>query len=258
MQKKKAIIFIILAVAVSGLSVAGSLTGWFNKAEVVNELPGAKEEYQRIYDRIKNDTSLNLEAAINLYDGEAPSAIMETTTCRYIKRQNKYYSQFSYLQTFCNGNLMVQLDTVNKVVVVSPVKGEKKRNKRFMEPTIDMLFNEQADFRITGKVTQKNDNEREISCQSDFNPEIRSFDITYDPVTYQVKRATIQWWKEGSMTEQPAANKVWISHIDYRQMPPATINIDEEISKIITIKKDQIEPAVGYQDYQLHVSNPEQ
>ncbi|THU40045.1 hypothetical protein FAM09_09165 [Niastella caeni] len=259
MQKKKAIIFLILAVAVSGLSIAGNLAGWFANANVDNELPGAKEEYQRICDRIKNDSSISLDASITLYDGEAPDEIKEQTTCRYIRRQDKYYSQFSYLQVFCNGKLVVQLDTVNQVIVVSPVATEHKRVKGPMRQlTFDMLFNEQADFRIAGKVIQKNDNEREISCQSDFNPEIKTFDITYDPATYQVKRATIQWWKEGVAAETAAASQVWISHIDYRQLPAVNMDIEEEISKIITIKKDQIEPALKYQDYQLHVSNPEQ
>jgi hypothetical protein len=258
MLKKKAMIFVLLVVVISGLSVAGTFTGWFTNTKVVNELPGVKEEYQRIADRIKKDTSVSLEATITLYDGEDPETIKEKTTCRYIKRLDKYYSQFSYLQTFCNGRLIVQLDTVNQVIMVSPVNGERKKNRRSQEPTVDMLFNDQADFRITGKVNQKNNNEREISCQSDFNPEIRSFDITYDPVTYQVKKATIQWWKEGALAATADSNAVWISHIDYRQTPAGTIDIDEEISKIITIKRDQIEPAVKYQDYQLHVSNPEQ
>jgi hypothetical protein len=258
MQKKKVIIFIVLVAAISGLSVAGTLSGWFTNSPVVDELPGAKEEYQRIYDRINKDTSMDLEAVVTLYDGDDPATIKEKTTCRYIRRQQKYYSQFSYLQTYCNGNRVVQLDTVNQVIIVSSVGPGRKKNKRTLQPTFDMLFNEQADFRITGKVTKKNNNEREITCQSDFNPEIRSFDITYDPVSYQVKRATIQWWKEGATGETATGNPVWISHIDYKSLPAVNINIDEEISKIITIKKDQIEPAVKYQNYQLHVSNPEQ
>jgi hypothetical protein len=258
MQKKKIIILLIVLVTITGLAIAGTRAGWFTNSISVNELPGAKEEYQRICDRIKNDTSINLEATIILYDGEDTATIKEKTTCRYIKKQDKYYSQFSYLQTFCNGRLIVQLDTVNQVIVVSQVQLERKRNKRAMQPTFDMLFSEQADFRITGKVTQRNDMEREITCQSDFNPEMKSFDIIYDPVTYQVKRAKIQWWKEGAIAETAADNQVWLTHIDYQPMPVVTINIEEEISKIITIKKDQIEPALKYQDYQLHVSNPEQ
>ncbi len=259
MQRKKAIVFIILAVAISGLSVAGGLSGWFTNVNVKNELPTAKEEYQRIYDRIKNDSSMNLEATVTLYDGEVPAEIKEQTICRFIKKWDKYYSQFSYLQTYCNENWIVQLDTVNQVIIVSPVAPNRKKVKGpLMQPSFDVLFNEQADFRITGNVTQKNDKERELSCQSDFNPEVRSFDITYDPATYLVNRATIQWWKEGVMPETATASQVWISHIEYRQMPGVNIDIDEEISKIITIQKDKIEPTLKFQDYQLHISNPEQ
>ena len=79
MQRKKAIIFIILVVAISGLSVAGSLSGWFSNVNVKDELPTAKEEYQRIYERIKNDSSMNLEATVTLYDGEVPAEIKEQT-----------------------------------------------------------------------------------------------------------------------------------------------------------------------------------
>lgn len=201
---------------------------------------------------------MNLEAVITLYDGDDPATEKEKTTCRYIKRQEKYYSQFSYLQTWCNGSMVVQLDTVNQVIVVAPIIAGWKTNKKMQQPTIDMLFNEQAGFSITGKVTEKNNNERVISCQSDFNPEIRSYDITYDPASYKIKGATIQWWKEGATPGTASGNPVWISQIDYQPAPAVNMNIEEEISKIITIKKDQIEPAVKYEHYQLHISNPEQ
>jgi hypothetical protein len=128
-----------------------------------------------------------------------------------------------------------------------------------MKPSLDMLFDEKAEFKIAGKVIQSNDHERTISFQDDFRPEIRSYELTYDPATYRVKGAKIEWWKDGGAIRVTVdTSRVWISHIDYRLLPPADININEEINKIIIIKKDQIQPALQFQDYQLHVANPEQ
>jgi len=260
MQKRKIIVLIIiLVVTLSGLAIAGSKAGWFTRSIAVNELPDAKEECKRIFDRVKNDTNVNMGGTITLYDGEKTSEIKEKATFRFIRKQEQFYSQLSFLQTFCNGKLVVQLDTVNQVIVVADANQEKGNRKGAMQPSLDELFNEKADFNITGKVTQGNNNDRTISFQSDFNPEIKSCELTYDPTTYQVKRAVIHWWKDGgAMIETAALDRVWISHIDYQPLPVADINIDEEINKIITIKKDQISPALKYQDYQMHVSNPEQ
>ena len=260
MQKRKIIVLIIIGlVTLSGAAVAGSWAGWFSTSVVKNELPDAKEEFKRICDRMKGDTNVNIGGAITLYDGEKPTEIKEKTSYRYLRKQEQFFSQLSFLQTYCNGNLAIQLDTVNQVIVVSNVSSGKRKGKGVMQPSMDMLFDEKADFKITGKVTQNENNERTISFQSDFNPEVKSYALTYDPVTYRVSRAVVQWWKDGgAIKETVTPNQVWISHIDYQQLPAADMNINEEINKIITIKKDQIEPALKYQDYQLHVSNPEQ
>jgi hypothetical protein len=128
-----------------------------------------------------------------------------------------------------------------------------------MQPSFDVLFNENAEFKITGKVTQNDKSERTIVLQDDFRPEIKSYEITYDPVTYQVKSVVIRWWKDGgTVMERTGESQVWVSKIEYQQQSETDINISEEINKIITIKKDQVQPALKYQDYQLHVINPEQ
>jgi hypothetical protein len=259
MQKRKILLIIVMVVTVSGLALAGSKAGWFTKSITVNELPDAKDEYKRIFDHIKNDTCVNMEGVITLYDGEKPSEIKEKTAFRFMRIQEEFYSQLSFLQTFCNGKLVVQLDTVNQVIVIADAGKREVNGKGRMQPSLDQLFNENADFKITGEVREGNNNERIISFESDFNPEIKSCALTYDPATYLVKRAVIQWWKDGgTMVEAADSNRVWISHIDYQRQPASAINIDEEINKIITIKKDQIEPALKYHDYQMHVSNPEQ
>jgi hypothetical protein len=258
MLKRKIIILIVmLVVAVSGLAIAGSNAGWFTYSTGAADLPDAKSELKKISDLVINDTSISLSGTIKLYDGEKPSEIKEKTIYRFIKRQEQFYTQLSYLQTFCNGKLVVQLDTVNQVIIVSNA-GQAKKSKRAMLPSLDVLFNENADFKITGKVSQDNNN-RTITFQSDFNPEMKSCALTYDPATYQVKHAEILWWKDGgAFVERSAENSVWISKIDYQQQSGIDININEEINKIIIVKKDQIEPALKYQAYQMHVSNPEQ
>jgi hypothetical protein len=246
-------------VVLSGVALAGSRAGWFNTSVTVNELPEAKEEFKHICDRMKSDMNVNLTGTITLYDGEKPAEQKEKTTYRYIRKEEKFFSQLSYLQTFCNGGMTVQLDTIDQVIVVSNISTGKRKKKGMMQLAPDMLFDEKADFRIMGNVSQTIDDERIIALQSDFNPEIKSTALTYDPITYQIKHAVIKWWKDGgALKETINPNQIWISHIDYQWLPATDMNIDEEINKIITINKGQIEPALKYQNYQLHISNPEQ
>jgi len=259
MQKRKIIILIIGVVILSGVAIAGTRAGWFNTPVINNELPDAKDEFERISDRMKADTSLNLAGTITLYDGEKPAEVKEKATCRYIRKGYQFYSQLGYLQTFSDGKLIVQLDTVNQMIAVAKVATGKRERKRMMQPSLDMLFDENADFGIIGKVTQTNEHERTIVLQSDFNPEVKSYALTYDPATYRVSGAVIQWWKDGgAIKETMASNKVWISHIDYQQSPASDLDIHEAINNIITINKDGVAPALLYQAYQLQVTNPEQ
>ena len=196
---------------------------------------------------------------ITLYDGENSSAVKERSMYRFIKQQDQFYSQLSYMQSYCNGEIVVQLDTVDHVIIVADATKETGKMKRAMQPSPDVLFNEKADFKITGRVTQSNESERTILLQDDFRPEIKSYELTYDPGTYRVKNVVIKWWKDGgTIMERTDENQVWVSKIEYQQQPETVVNISEEINKIITINKDQVQPASKYQDYQLHVINPEQ
>jgi len=61
---------------------------------------------------------MELAGTIRVYDGENKYALKEEKTYHYIRAGRQYYSQLSYLQIFCNGEILLQLDTVNKVVSV--------------------------------------------------------------------------------------------------------------------------------------------
>ena len=260
MHKRKVIILTAaMIMLVSGIAIAGSWGSWFTTSKKLEELPDVKDEYKKIMDQYINGTIINIGGIITLYDGEKNSAIKEQSAYRFIKQQDQFYTQLSYMQSFCNGKIVVQLDTVDHVIVVADAKKEMSKMKKAMQPSFDVLFNENADFKITGKITQNDKTERTIVFQDDFRPGIKSYELTYDPVTYKVKHAAIKWWKDGgTVMERTDESQVWVSKIEYQQQPEAGINISEEINKIITIKKDQVQPALKYQDYQLHVINPEQ
>lgn len=262
MNTKKKIIFVLTAglLMITGLAIAGSWSGWFVRAtEERSDLPDPKEEFSRLYQRYTKDTVMALGGTITLYDGENKGTVKEKTTFRFVKQHDQFYSQFSYLESVCNGTMLVQLDTVNQVIMVSDNLAEMTGNGGPAQPSFDALFSEKADFKITGKVTQdKTSNDRTMSFKSDFNPEIKSYSVTYDPATYRIKHAVIQWWKDAMVTDTTAGNRVWISHIDYQPLPVNDFNANELINKIITIKNDQVEPALKYQGYQVHITNPQQ
>ena len=59
--------------------------------------------------------------------------------------------------------------------------------ERFMHDT--------SGFKINASISEKNQ-ERVLTIVSELNPEIKSSMIYYDPVTYRIKKAEIEWWKD--------------------------------------------------------------
>ena len=83
----------------------------------------AEEEYKKItatfFDK---NTNQHIEGEITLYDGENTSKEKEKSSFVFINYGQTFYSRLGYLQTFSNGNFVVQLDTVNKYLVILKAK----------------------------------------------------------------------------------------------------------------------------------------
>ncbi len=248
---------VLLAIGVL-ITMAGNNADWFGKEEHVVQ-PNARAEFQQLCARyLQHDTVLNLGGNIRLYDGEDRRQVKEQSSFELIKQGNGMYTRLSHLQTFANEQLMVQLDTVNRIMVIAEAMENQTRNGSSLQQSVDLLFSDTAAFRLVGEVTG-NELERTLSFKSDFNPEIRQYRISYDAKTYQLKNATIEWWKDAMVSDSTNANRVWVTQIDYRYRQTAGRGVNDMMREVVALRGKEVIPTDKYKDYEVHIAfNQEQ
>jgi hypothetical protein len=260
--KKKIIILVLLTATVSMLAIAGKLIvdnkGGHPRTDAP-ALPSAKEEYARLMQRIMSPgSSLHMEGDINLYDGAHPDVVKEKSSFVCVQEGRNAYSRMSCQETFFNGKFLVQLDSLHKLLFITPVSDSAQNQPAFSDPLslANRLFSDTASFKVSGTVTG-DDRLRHITITSDFNPEIQNFTVNYSPSDYSMKSAEIRFYKSGRREDVPGSDStnVWISRINYRESRMKDPDVNSMISRIFTIDKDQIVPAVAYRDYKIVVNN---
>jgi len=213
--------------------------------------PSATSEYQRLLQRYRLtiDSLGSVAGTIRIYDKERGNAIKETRSFRYIRSGKGYYMQLSYMQTFCDGEWVVQLDTVNRQISVG------KASPDAVSPMLpaEAIFTDTAHFRTTGEVSEDVGG-RQLRVVSDIDPAIRSSTLFYDTVGYQLRRADIEWWKSGVIPDGKS-DKIWLMKIEYSYPQNKNMAVHERIKNIVAIRDGQITAAPAYRDYSLNVNN---
>ena len=231
-------------------AIAGRNPHWFHNPGAIS-LPDAKEELNKLYTAyIKKDAALDIKGSIRLYDEEHDNTLKEENSFRIIKQDSQIYTRLSYIQTFVRGELAVELDTVNRTILVSkldPAASTAIANHALM---LGQWFSDTARFKMTGSVTASS-NTRTLRLQTEMNPEIRSCSITYDTVSYRVRQAEIEWWKQGQIADTSAVHRTWLARIDYVYLPFSGLDSSQRIDHVIRIS-GQIIPALEYKDYKIH------
>lgn len=253
MQKKRAIIVTLILTSAIAIGFALSDKSPFRnslKWNEVTKLPEAKEEYKKLVDHYFNkDSIISLSGYIHLFDAAAPGIEKEKAGFSFYKKGLKFYSQLSYQKTWCDGSLIVLLDSFNRKLIVSKVT-DTNLLKQAVLP-FDKLFSDTAAFQITATVSEKN-NLRQLQIKSDLNPQVNSYSIVYDPTTYDIKYSEITWWKSGTQLDSINNKNLWITRIDY-QIGNRDIDINNAIKKLIVIKKDSIYPSADFKDYDFKI-----
>jgi len=251
---KKIIFSCVLLLILAGLFAAGSNKGWWKAASAGPDgsLPEARQEYLRVLQQYKDrDTSIDLAGTIHIYDGEQNNVMKEQSGFRMIRQGRQYYMQLSYLQTFCDGIVTVQLDTVGRTITFSNPVGDTAKEKGIF----DLIFTDTAGFTISGSVSPQGA-DRTLHLKSDFNPGIQSFSLTYDTASYRLSKAEIVWWKNSSpQEEEDGSDKVWLTKIDYHYQPFHGLDLAEMVRKIVNVKDGHVVPTEHYKDYQLKISS---
>ncbi|HSC38899.1 MAG TPA: hypothetical protein VLD19_13550 [Chitinophagaceae bacterium] len=260
-SKKKITGLVVAAIGISVLAWAGKQVA--DKYAHQNDkrasgivLPAAKDEYTRLVQQFMHpDTVSIVTGTIRLFDGEHPESLKEKSDFIFARKGRSYYSKMSFMEIACNGKWLVQVDSLNKVLMIAGIHDSLQAMPLppDMGGMVNKWFADTASFKVTGQVTG-DDKERAITVRSDFNPEIQYFTLHYSPADYTVKAAEIRFWKN-KMPEPDSSgrNKVWISKIEYRTDGLPDLDINNRMSRIFSVKKGKVEPAAPYRDYQVMV-----
>ena len=217
-------------------------------------LPSAAEEYKRIMARYMGaDSDINLSGTIRIYDGENKFSLKEERSFHYSRWGNQFYARLSRLQTFCNGKVVLQLDTLKKIVIVNKASaGRSSIATSGMQP-FDRLFSDTVQFRLSGEVSEQGA-VRTLRIVSDFSPEMRSFSLIYDTASYRLIRAEVEFWKRGTLPGDQTADRIWLAKIEYHYGAPTVLDMDNPIRQVIVPEDNSVKLRDAYKDYQLNTN----
>lgn len=259
---KKIAGLVLSAIGISVLALAGKQVvdtyGKKNSPKVNHTaFPPARDEYAKLVEKFLHpDSASAVSGTISLYDGEHPGVLKEKTDFISVRNGQQYYSKMSFVEVACNGRWFMQVDSLHKLLMVAGVLERLPSVPPMpsMGGVMDKLFSDTASFRVSGTVSG-DDLERSITLHSDFNPEIQSFTFLYSPADYSIKGAEIRFWKSRlpEADTAGAAAKVWISKIAYNRGRPASVDINSEMSRIFSVKRNRVVPAAAYRDYSIMV-----
>jgi len=255
MTMRTFLLFFLLELALAGVTAAGLVNHWWRKPvnAAGKELPAAAGEYERIIRRYSTkDTAMDIIGTIRIYDGGGNGPIKEKNSFEAVRYGTKYYWQLSFMRGYCDGNLILMVDTVHRRLQVSkmPVSGSSGGQGAGVSSNLmpGTLFSDTAQFKLTGMVEAQEGAGRILTIHSDFNPAVRVSRIYYDTVSYRLIHSEIEWWKDRSGRDT-AAGKIWFAKVDYTYQPRKERDIGKEMWSCITSEKDGIKAAGQYAGY---------
>jgi len=252
MKKKTILLFFISVAGLFLLALAGSAILKTAGAPPVPFLPPAKDEYSRLMKNYFTDSVLYSSGTIKLFDGSNMNIVKEESGFVFYKEGNNYYSQLSSQQNFSDGVRIIQLDTVNHILLVTNQKdGNLASANTFL--SLDHLFSDTASPGLSGEVFE-NGNYRDLILHGGFSPGIKQYTITYDPKNYIIRETTIEWIKDVNSGDSSIHNE-WVAKVSVDAPSKRTIDISSLMKKIIEINNNNVVPAAAYSSYRFHFIN---
>ena len=243
--KKIKMPLVALLVAVSLATTAG-IGKWLHKSEPPVPAEDGKVVFRKLYAKLADfNADLNISGSITLYDGEA---IKEKTSFEVLKQKYRVYHRFDHIKQIGNENISVQLDTVNKYLWISkPDKEMLRKQRKGMLPFSDLMA-DSSFFKITSLPGDR----PAIEIFNDYQPEIKSCVLIYDPQGYTIQQAIIQWWKQPGSAEN---REYFKTETDYQYNTAASVNIDELLESIVTVSRKKVEVNPAYAAYRLELAD---
>lgn len=255
-MKKKLIIPVAIVLLMSGLFAVARNYHWFGINERgIADLPGAKDELRKLYSRYGNPAAtFTIAGTMRLFDKEDDNKLKEQMSFGYSKQGLQCYMWMGSQQTYMTDKLVLQLDTVHKYIVISPISTDATPLSASGVLPFEKYMEDTSAFKIKAVVSEKN-KERSIEIISELDPEVKLSTIYYDPGTYAIRRAEIEWWKEPMIEDsKEGRKKVWLTTIEYNYPASAQVPVAERVKNIVVEKNGKYEPVPRFSDYQVQSS----
>lgn len=259
MTRKTILLLSLLLFALAGVIAAAAGGQLFRVAVLgrpgIGSLPAASAEYGRIYEQfLARDSAMDISGTVRIYDQERSGVLKEEKPFHFCRAGRQYFSQLSYLRTYCDGELVLVVDTVHGQMNVTRAPAHARDVAAAGMP-IEALFSDTARFRFSGQVEQEGVG-RVLSLRCNSSPGIRVCRIYYDTTSYRLQRMEIEWWKDQSGIDT-AAGRIWLSKIEYVYRRRETSEPGKELWRYICIGPDNtIKPAAAYSGYQVQMNIP--
>jgi hypothetical protein len=253
MTIKTFMLFFLLLLALAGVTAAGLVNHWWGKPlnVQVRELPAAADEYARIINRYSTmDTAMDISGTIQIYDGEKDGSLKEKNSFEAVHYGRKYYWQLSYMRTYCDGNLILMVDTVHRRLQVSKLRTSGSSGfPAGLAVTLGSLFNDTSSFKLTGEVEEQGPG-RILTIHSDFAPAVRVCRLYYDTASYRLSHSEIECWKDRS-GKDTTTGKIWLAKVEYNYRPCKERDIGKEMWSYIAREKNVIKATGQYVGYSV-------
>jgi hypothetical protein len=249
MKKRRIILIVIVLLGLTGFYAIARSNDWFGGSG--GPAIDAKEELRKLYALYsRQDTQLHIDGVIRLYDKEEKDALKETTPFSYHRSGRQSYSHLGYLFYFMDDSLMVQLDTMSRVITVSKISQQEQPTMQTGLP-FERFMHDSSTFRITATVEEEGAL-RKMTLTNDLDPNVKSSVIYYDPSTYVVKKAEIAWWKQAMVySKEDAEKKIWLAVMEYDHSADGGAGVKDRISEVIGWKDGRPVATKRYAGYQL-------
>ncbi len=258
MTSKTILLSTFLLLVIVGVIVAATGRSWWRRSaaaapapEEAAILPASASEYGKLIRQFRlADSTLEVSGTIRIYDEEKRGDLQETKTFRSFSKGEQYYSQLSYMRTYCDGSLVLAVDSVHRQMTVSKVTPGSGATPGGM--ALDGLFSDTATFRLSGEIRDVR-GERVMSMRNDYQPGIRECRMYYDTMSYRLHRAEIEWWKDRTGRDR-TAGRIWLARVDYVYHSPGPEDIAESMRQYIRLGPDGVRPTDAYAGYGIKVN----
>jgi hypothetical protein len=242
------LIFLTATVAVLGTAFAlakqsGLLDGGQNIPPAITDPWKILEQIHRYYDR---DSAFGQTYDITLYNDKEPGNILEQYDCVFYSGKDQVYSRLGTDETYCNKDLLIRADLTNKVVELMDAQPELITSKL---PALKELKKRADDLK--GRLTIIEENGKQVlAFKNEFDTEIKSYRVYFDPYTWAITSVKIEVWKEEAYRqEEPESLTMKISF-----GPLKTLDLfPEEFgrSRFLQLKSDTLTLQPDYMDFEF-------